>query len=415
MDSYAKPVRQRGSPVGRLILSLLIVACWTSMVSAAKTDVAAGNNAISTALAAASAGDTLVLVTDGGVYNEDLTLVVDKAITIQAAAGLTDPPVWTCDHPSRQITLDADLTLDGIIFDGSANDSLTTDCIRSTTTAGIDLRVYNCVFRNFSNGAAEPDGHAIKGGTGTRMDSVVVTNTLFEHMPGEHISFKDEDVSIAPGSAKYLRIENCTFWDGGNEAFYIQAHDAISAGTPDPEVFVNHVTVVDMGSKALYPNTCDNAVIKNSIVAYSSSGEYACRIYGTGSVVENFLYYACPDSIGLEDGATADQLINVLREKNPLFVDPENGNFDLYANSPAVGAATGGADLGDPRWDVLTAAGYTLTVATVGSGSVTLDPAGTVFASGTQVSLTAVPETGWEFAGWSGDVTSTENPVTVTV
>jgi len=33
----------------------------------------------------------------------------------------------------------------------------------------------------------------------------------------------------------------------------------------------------------------------------------------------------------------------------------------------------------------------------------------------TQVKLTAVPEEGWEFASWSGDIGSTENPVNVTV
>lgn len=40
--------------------------------------------------------------------------------------------------------------------------------------------------------------------------------------------------------------------------------------------------------------------------------------------------------------------------KNPLFVDAENGNFQLYKDSPAVGAGDDGSDLGDPRWGVST-------------------------------------------------------------
>ncbi len=48
---------------------------------------------------------------------------------------------------------------------------------------------------------------------------------------------------------------------------------------------------------------------------------------------------------------------------------------------------------------------YILTTSTIGSGTVTLDPAGGVYDPGTVVQLTAVADTGWEFFGWTGDVT----------
>ena len=60
---------------------------------------------------------------------------------------------------------------------------------------------------------------------------------------------------------------------------------------------------------------------------------------------------------------------------------------------------------------------FDLTVTVVGEGIVTeevvVQPA--QYDYETQVKLTAVPETGWEFTAWSGDLESTENPVTVTV
>jgi hypothetical protein len=56
---------------------------------------------------------------------------------------------------------------------------------------------------------------------------------------------------------------------------------------------------------------------------------------------------------------------------------------------------------------------YTLTVSTVGSGSVTKDPNQATYASGTVVELTAVPTAGFEFSGWSGAITGTTNPVQV--
>ncbi len=47
---------------------------------------------------------------------------------------------------------------------------------------------------------------------------------------------------------------------------------------------------------------------------------------------------------------------------------------------------------------------YTLTVQTSGQGNVVTVPAGTAFNSGTTVTLTAVSSTGWQFNGWSGDL-----------
>ena len=60
---------------------------------------------------------------------------------------------------------------------------------------------------------------------------------------------------------------------------------------------------------------------------------------------------------------------------------------------------------------------FDLTVTVEGEGTVTeqviVQPG--QYDYETQVKLTAVPEEGWEFANWSGDIGSTENPVTVTI
>jgi PKD repeat protein len=54
-------------------------------------------------------------------------------------------------------------------------------------------------------------------------------------------------------------------------------------------------------------------------------------------------------------------------------------------------------------------------VNTVGSGSVTKNPDQGTYAFGTVVTLTAVPSAGWAFSAWSGAVTSSANPVTITI
>ena len=58
---------------------------------------------------------------------------------------------------------------------------------------------------------------------------------------------------------------------------------------------------------------------------------------------------------------------------------------------------------------------YTLTVNTVGSGNVALNPAGNVYNDGTTVTLTATPMAGYQFNGWSGDLSGSTNPVTLTM
>jgi hypothetical protein len=58
---------------------------------------------------------------------------------------------------------------------------------------------------------------------------------------------------------------------------------------------------------------------------------------------------------------------------------------------------------------------YDLDVTTVGSGTVTLDPAGGVYEEDTEVTLTATADAGWQFSEWSGDLTGSENPATITM
>jgi uncharacterized repeat protein (TIGR02543 family) len=56
-----------------------------------------------------------------------------------------------------------------------------------------------------------------------------------------------------------------------------------------------------------------------------------------------------------------------------------------------------------------------LTVNTSGSGSVALNPPGGVYNAGANVTVTATAASGYQFSGWSGDLTGSTNPATITM
>jgi len=64
---------------------------------------------------------------------------------------------------------------------------------------------------------------------------------------------------------------------------------------------------------------------------------------------------------------------------------------------------------------VFTQSTYTLTVSTSGQGSVSKVPSQATYTYGSSVQLTATPASGWAFSGWSGDLTGSANPATVTI
>ena len=58
---------------------------------------------------------------------------------------------------------------------------------------------------------------------------------------------------------------------------------------------------------------------------------------------------------------------------------------------------------------------FNLNISKVGNGNVTVTPDKASYLSGEQVTVTAVPDAGWQFANWSGASSSTSNPVVITM
>jgi len=95
--------------------------------------------------------------------------------------------------------------------------------------------------------------------------------------------------------------------------------------------------------------------------------------------------------------ASAGTITNTATVASPL-ADAVSGNNTAQATTAITGASN-----------------TTLSINTVGSGSVAKNPDQPAYTPGTIVTLTATPISGWSFAGWSGDLSGSTNPASVTM
>ena len=135
--------------------------------------------------------------------------------------------------------------------------------------------------------------------------------------------------------ASNVLVENCTFYG----------------------MSINKASGIDLFNFKAITNTTSKVTILNSIFgktmkddpSYVSGGFYfldgkrelSYSLMAPDFVVDTFTY----------DEVTWDQnLYNDVAD--PLFEDPENGNFNLMTGSPARNMSSEGRPIGDPRWAV---------------------------------------------------------------
>lgn len=88
--------------------------------------------------------------------------------------------------------------------------------------------------------------------------------------------------------------------------------------------------------------------------------------------------------------------------------EPDAGSVILLAHQATV-------TFGNVSIVPLDFTGLTLTVDEPENGSITLDPAKAAYQPGEEVTVEAVPDLGYRFTGWLGDLSGNENPITLTL
>jgi len=100
-----------------------------------------------------------------------------------------------------------------------------------------------------------------------------------------------------------------------------------------------------------------------------------------------------------------------------VFTGVLSGSRSYTVSKEGYNNSTGNVNVdSDESVDVtLTKKTYTLTVNTVGEGTVTKNPDKATYTHGEVVQLTANPADNWNFTGWSGDLAGSANPETITM
>jgi List-Bact-rpt repeat protein len=195
--------------------------------------------------------------------------------------------------------------------------------------------------------------------------------------------------SIAPSGAV---VVNC----GANQSFTVAADSCYHVA----DVLVDAISV---GPVASYTFT-------NVQASHTISASFAINTYtitssaGAGGTIA-------------PNGAT---VVNCGANQS-YTITPDAGHhvFDVLVDGGSVGAVSSYTFTNVRANHTIDASfgpdSFTVTVTIVGSGSVGRSPDQARYAFGQNVSLTATPDPGWGFSGWTGDVTSTTNPLPLTI
>ena len=281
------------------------------------------------------AGDTIVLA--AGTYELSSFELRKEGLVIMAAE---NAEVTIATKEGEYLKLVATTTFDGITFDGS---NVANYAIRSIGTSAKNLIVRNCKFTQYAR-------YNIYGANDTHMDSLVVDNCIFSNS-GAAIYFPASNLADNVPGCSYAKVTNSTLYNiilnDYVASIDIQENNNAKQ-TGNTEVVIDHVTIYNFSSTAqaaIKVYKSGNTKVTNTIVANPAESEMKSFMIYDGAKVQNCLNF---NSVGQwASNAYTDTICT-----DPLFVDAANNNFKLKGNSPAIGKATDGSNLGDPRWGV---------------------------------------------------------------
>lgn len=387
--------------------------------------------------------DTLFLATSGGLYTTTDTSFysITNPLVIMPMPGLAEMPTITHSDDSTSVLeifrISNDFTIDGVILDGGhAVSHGMKYALRAGNgendfplfQTGSDITVTNCVFKNiYRDKDIEQAGHGLYFLRDVVAGDVKIENCTFENIGDEAIRMAETEKFATEKVVNSLIVRNCTFTNIDAECVRFYADTDTS--TADAPVLLQNITVYKSATRVFYVKNNQNTHVENIIITdarlcgndRADRNSYSIQVQQRGSYISNIdtlnmVYAAIHDlnTIAVTKGGVG--VFNVFTF-DPLFADGDNLDLTLAASSPAYYSGVDNVHLGDLRWATNTPTTAPLNMTIDGNGTVEYDPErlGLTFPSGTEVTLTAVPDSGYAFIEWQGDVTGSDNPATLTV
>ena len=339
--------------------------------------------------------DTLVLVTSGGQYG------VDKwehlvPLTIMAAPGIAEKPQL---HPATRyykgnemIQIRNDLALIGLVLDGTVMNSTEIDSIKRVfkvynTEEGPnqepDFTLVNCDVKNiYLNGdpVYDVEGKLIEFDKSATCGDVHVENCTFTNLGDEVFNasnaYKSDHIVTVPHGGHFasFTMRNCTF--DNVDGSCIKLNGDADSTTVDGVVTLENLTFWFCQRRVIWCRDLINQTVRNIIIANPKKGhetfsgtDELIRVEMIGSSishVDTFMVQgvkADGDTVVVSDNpfvadggskngskikATFDP--GTLYNYDPMFVDPDNGDFTLAAGSNLYHLGHDGGALGDRNW-----------------------------------------------------------------
>ena len=286
-----------------------------------------------------TAGDTIMFVTSGGIYSSPKDITLPKVpLVLMAKPGLSQKPlICSAYNQSRLIKIQASATFKGLRFRGDGILDGTPYGIRFAADGNYlgTVRVEDCEFSNLRLRGIHMD-------VNNYSDSLIVNNCIFREIGETGIRYTDPARTVG-----VVKVTNCTFYKIGEQA--IRLRNAGEMEVSHCTFFFSDSTISNRSGRAVYAQDDTVVVIRDNI--FTNIETIAVRVYGPSPIVEYNLFWECGENIVSEnDSNITFPIFNF--EADPLFKDTSavNLNLALDGPSPAIGVASDGTNLGDPRW-----------------------------------------------------------------
>ena len=305
-------------------------------------------DALRKALNGAQTGDIIEMAAGTYVESpEDYIAFTGKNVTVRAAEGAE-----VIVQPNVPVRLKSGARAEfiGIKFDcGHLSDvnPYSHMFLPADNSDGKKFIMTNCEFYNWTQ-----NNSLFQTPSDRKLDSLVINNCYFHDCVKSVIHFTNVNlVGVEIKNSTFANIAdptNGTYWSA-------PIHVAATSGT----VLVDHCTFYDVKPISLSYGaitTTTATVVSNCIMVLSESIDMCATNLPEGSEVKNTLTfnYANWQEYGHYNTATKTDCV----WGDPLFVYADAKNFQLEANSPALGVGTDGSNLGAPRWGVAAPAEY---------------------------------------------------------